>query len=166
MPFTPYHVGPHGCLALPLNRFLDIPVFIGANVIIDLEPLIVMTFNLDYPVHGYCHTLLIGGVLGLLWAFAAYPFRRALKAVMNVIRLPYSPSLAKMLISGATGACLHVLFDALLYNEMNPSWPLPGNPLYGHFSHKAVYTFCALCFVPTLLIYIALVVHNRKKTSP
>ena len=70
MPFTPYHFGPHATVALPLHRYLDVFVFIGANVVVDLEPLLVLTFHLNYPMHGYCHTLLIGGLLGLLWAAA------------------------------------------------------------------------------------------------
>jgi hypothetical protein len=56
MPFTPYHFGPHPCVALPLNRYIDIAVFIGANIMIELEPILVLTFKPNYPLQGYCHT--------------------------------------------------------------------------------------------------------------
>ena len=59
MPFTPYHFGPHATVALPLHRYLDVFVFVGANVVVDLEPLLVLTFHLNYPLHGYCHTLAV-----------------------------------------------------------------------------------------------------------
>ena len=45
MPFTPYHFGPHGCVGLVLKRYLDLPVFMLANVAVDLEPLAVMVFR-------------------------------------------------------------------------------------------------------------------------
>ena len=46
-------------VSLALYRRLDIPVFLGANVAIDIEPLLVMTHNLNYPLHAFCLTLLI-----------------------------------------------------------------------------------------------------------
>lgn len=52
MPFTPLHFGPHACVALPLRRRVDLPVFLLTNVVVDVEPLLVLTFNLNYPLHG------------------------------------------------------------------------------------------------------------------
>jgi hypothetical protein len=41
---------PHACVALPLRRWIDVPVFIGANVVIDIEPLLVRLFRLNIPL--------------------------------------------------------------------------------------------------------------------
>ena len=71
MPFTPYHFGPSGFVGLALRRWLDVPVFVLANVVVDLEPLVVVLFGLDYPLHGYVHTFLGGTVVALLWALLA-----------------------------------------------------------------------------------------------
>ncbi len=100
MPFTPSHFGPHATVALPLRKYTDFPVFIGANIIVDIEPLLVMTFNLNYPLHCYCHTFLIGGLLGLAWGVATYPFRGFIEKMMTVLSLPYSPSRWKMAVHG------------------------------------------------------------------
>ena len=154
MPFTPFHFGPHACVSLPFYRYLDIPIFLGANVAIDIEPLLVMTFNLDYPLHGYCHTLLIGGLVGLLFATAAYPLRRLIRRAMSLLRLPYAPTYTKMALSGVLGAWLHVLFDAPLYYDIRPFYPLQANPLYQVVSLSTVYTICAACSVPALLLYV------------
>ena len=154
MPFTPFHFGPHASVALPLHRYLDIPVFIGANVVIDFEPLLVMTFNLDYPLHGYCHTLLIGSLVGLVWAMSAYPLRHLFGKAMGFLRLPYAPTLAKMAVSGVLGVWLHVLFDAPIYYDIQPFYPIKANPFYGSLSIDSVYNICAACFVPALAIYI------------
>ena len=165
MPFTPFHFGPHACVSLPCHRYLDVPVFIGVNIAIDVEPLLVMTFNLNYPVHGYCHTLLIGGVVGVLFATAVYPLRRLLGKAMNMFRLPYAPSWGQMALSGVLGAWLHVLFDAPLYGDIRPFYPLQANPLYGVLSSGAVYRICAVCFVPALLLYVY-VAFIAKRTMP
>jgi hypothetical protein len=165
MPFTPYHFGPHACVALPLGRYIDVPVFIGANVIVDIEPLYVMLFKPDYPLHGYCHTFVIGGLLGVLWAGCAYPFRHLIGRAMSVVRLPYSPTFVKMAISGVLGIWMHVLFDAPLYSDIRPFFPLAANPLFGIVSMRAVYTTCELCFLPALLIY-ALLAFRRPRRTP
>jgi len=162
MPFTPFHFGPHACVALPLHRYIDIPVFIGANVIVDIEPLMVMSFNLDYPLHGYCHTLLIGGLLGLLWAVIAFPLKPMFVAIMGFVRFPYNTTFLKMAISGITGVCLHVLFDATIYKEMNPFFPSSGNPLYGVSSYDALSRICLICFMPALTMYGFIAARNRK----
>jgi len=65
---------PSACIALPLNRWIDLPVFLLANVAIDIEPLLVMTLNLSYPLHGYAHTLLGATLIGLGWGGIAYAF--------------------------------------------------------------------------------------------
>ena len=62
MPFTPFHFGPSATIAFPLRGKIDIPVFILANVAIGIEPLTVMILNLSYPLHGYAHSFLGGGL--------------------------------------------------------------------------------------------------------
>ena len=39
MPFTPYHFGPSGFAGLLFRRWVNVPVFIAANVLIDIEVL-------------------------------------------------------------------------------------------------------------------------------
>ena len=41
MPFTPYHFGPSGFFGLALKKWIDLPVFLLANVIIDVEVLLI-----------------------------------------------------------------------------------------------------------------------------
>lgn len=148
MPFTPFHFGPHATVALPLQKHIDILVFIGANFIVDVEPLLSMAFNLNYPLHGYCHTILIGGLLGLLWGAVAYPFRSLIGTAMAAIHLGYSTSFRKMAVSGMVGVWFHIAFDAPLYYEMKPFFPFEGNPFFGLLKMETVYAACALLFIP------------------
>lgn len=163
MPFTPFHFGPHACISLSLYHRLDIPVFIGANIAVDIEPLLVILFNFNYPLHGYCHTLLIGGFVGFLFATALYPLRNIFKKIMNLLGLPYAPSYKNMVFSGILGVWVHILFDAFLYTDIRPFFPFRFNPLYSGVSMEMLYNICAVSFVPALAIYIYVVFITRKK---
>jgi hypothetical protein len=154
MPFTPFHFGPHTCVALPLERYIDLPVFVRANVAVDIEPLTIWALKLNLPLHAYCHTFLIGGAVGLLWGAAAYPLRGYFAKFMAREHLRYSTGFLKMMISGMLGVWLHVIFDGSIYPEMKPFWPMQGNPLVGYVSEWAVYAFCAACFIPAGMIWM------------
>ena len=116
MPFTPYHFGPSGFISLALRKWIDVPVFILANVIVDIEVLFT-------GYHSYCHTLLIGAAVGAAWGIVAYPFRGIFKRLMNLIRLPYTTGFWKMLISGILGIWLHVLIDSSYHYDVKMFWP-------------------------------------------
>ena len=165
MPFTPFHFGPHAWAALPVQQYVDLPVFILANVVVDFEPLLIWTFRPDYPLHGYCHTFLVGGLLGAVWGAIAFPFRGQIGRAMAALRLSYSPGFWKMVLSGLLGVWLHVLFDAMLYPEMKPLWPLSVNPFLGILSMWAVYVICALCFIPALAMYRSMAAGKRGVTE-
>ncbi len=163
MPFTPYHFGPSALLALPLKKYIDIPVFILANVVVDLEPGAVMIFNLDYPLHGYLHTFLVAGLAGLLWGLAAYPMRPLFGWAMGLLRFDYKSTLVKMMLSGMLGCMFHVFIDSFLYKEMNPFWPITGNPLYAVLSYRTVLTICEVSIIIAVVLYLSLAVGKYRK---
>jgi len=119
MPFTPYHFGPSGFLGLVFRKYIDIPVFLLSNIIVDLE---VLYFD-RYPIHRYLHTLLIGGAIGAVWGLSAYPLRGIFKRLMGLSKLPYRTSLLKMTLSGILGVWLHVLIDGIYHFDVKPLWP-------------------------------------------
>ena len=162
MPFTPFHFGPSACVSLPMGRHLDVPVFILANVAIDLEPLSVTVFDLAYPYHGYCHTFVVGTLVGIAWALVAFSGRRLLTRLMAWLRLGYDTSLRKMLVSAVLGVWFHVLLDAPLYRDIRPFWPIAANPLYAVVSPRAVYGFCAVSFIPALALYTTCTIAFRR----
>lgn len=165
MPFTPFHVGPHATVALLLRKHLDIPAFVLANIAIDLEPLAVMVFKLEYPLHGYCHTFLIGGLVGLLWGCVAVKSSNLLTRLMNFFRLPYFPVAAKTMISAILGVWFHILFDAPIYHDIRPFFPSDSNPLLGLVTLPNMYGFCSVLFVPALVLFIFSIFKSKRHDS-
>lgn len=154
MPFTPYHFGPSGFLALAFKKHIDIPVFVLANVIVDLEPLTVILLGPDYPMHGFCHTFLLGSAVGLAWALIAYSGKSFFQRLMKLLHVPYQTNLRKILVSAILGIWFHVLLDGMLYGDIQPFWPLQANPLLDLLSRYTVYFICQILFVPAIALYI------------
>lgn len=133
MPFTPFHLGP-GSLGIFVRGILDLPTFIVASVIVDLEPLAVILFGLDYPMHGFFHTFVGGTLVALVLAGAAFLVLR--KVLIRMI-----------LLAALVGVWLHILLDAPLYTDMRPFWPIEANPLYGIVSPTIIYSLCGVAFL-------------------
>jgi len=151
MPFTPFHFGPCAAIGLPLQRHVDLPMLLLANVAVDLEPLLVLSGVVrDYPVHGYCHSLLVGTGVGLLLALACYPLRGLFRVFHQRLRIHYAPTLPRMMLWAVLGVWFHVLLDAPLYGDIRPFWPSQANPLYSLVDPDLMYDLCAVSFLPAL----------------
>jgi hypothetical protein len=162
MPFTPFHFGPSATVGIPLNKNIDVFVFILANAVIDIEPLIVMIYKLNYPLHGYAHTFIGATILGAIWGITAWIFHVPIKwIVQDVLKFPFTPSKSKMVSSGILGACFHVLLDSPLYSDIEPFYPLLANPMYGLIDHFAMYTLCTFFFIPAVILYMYQIKRNK-----
>ncbi len=172
MPITPYHFGPSGFLGLLFRKWIDVPVFILANVIVDVEVLVLGLTGIGAPYHRYCHTLLIGGLVGALWGAAAYPLRPAFKAAMQALRVPYNAGRLKMIISGVLGVWLHVLIDGSYHPDVKVFWPSQTTALWtavtSRISNEQLRTICLLFFIAAIVPYAMGVASYRKqnKTRP
>jgi membrane-bound metal-dependent hydrolase YbcI (DUF457 family) len=159
VPFTPYHFGPSGFVGLALRRWVDLPVFVLANVIVDIEVLI---FH-SWPIHRYAHTLLLGTAVGAVWGMAAYPLRNIFRLIMEVFRLPYKPGFWKMVFSGVLGVWLHVVIDAVYHYDVQVFWPSKRNPMYGLLERQTVLLLCIISFLPAIALYVIAILSQRRK---
>ena len=166
MAFTPYHFGPSGFIGLVFGKWIDLPVFVLANVIVDVEVLVIGILGLEWPAHRYCHTLLIGAIVGALWGVAAYPMRHFFKKMMTVFYIPYKTSLFQMIISGILGVWLHVLIDGIYHSDVRILWPHKTTWLRQmikqHISKEQIETICMLFFIATFVVYILAVTVFRR----
>jgi len=169
MPFTPLHLGPALAVGLPLRRYLHAPTYLVCNLIVDLEGFLVLGLGLNYPLHGYLHTLLFASIIGGLAGFAMFKLEKPMQPLYRKLQLETNRNLGlkSFLLAGVSGACLHVLFDALLYSEMTPFFPVPVNPLLDlHVSTLEVYWACFWLGIFGAGYYIALLAYaTYRKTQ-
>ena len=168
MPFTPYHFGPSVFAGLVFRKWLDVPVFLLANVIIDLEVVVVSKLGLGWPYHRYGHTLLIGAAVGIIWGLLAYPLKGLFKKIMNLLCVPYKTGLLKMMVSGILGIWLHVSIDAIYHGDVRVFWPAKSLPLWNILSQSQVRLACLICFALAIAAYGFAVrtFIKRKKLKP
>ncbi len=153
MPLTPFHLGPALLFGLVLFRFVNLPAFLAANVVVDLEPLFVLLFGLDYPLHGFFHSFLGGSVVALVLFFVMVKVNVPIQEVMGYFGLRQDGSVRSIGIACFFGVYFHILLDCFLYTDIMPFYPLDANPVYGWFSGSEVYMFCIMSFVLGGLIY-------------
>jgi membrane-bound metal-dependent hydrolase YbcI (DUF457 family) len=164
MPFTPYHFGPSGFIGLTFRKWIDLPVFVLVNVIVDLEVLVINILGFGWPFHRYFHTLLIGAAAGILWALAAWPLRNIFKMIMQILRIPYKPNLWKMLVSGVLGMWLHVVIDSIYHWDVHVFWPDKGRPLYRLITRQQLEALCLAFFIAAIVLWgLTAILYSKRK---
>lgn len=161
MPYTPYHFGPSGFLGLVCRKYIDLPVFLLANVVVDLEVL----YWGHWPVHRYVHTLLLGAAVGIIWGLVAYSLRNTFAKLMQIIRLPYKTSLLKMIVSGILGIWLHIVIDAPYNWDIHLFWPSKITPLHGLISKSNMQIVCIGFWAAAIVVYIVTARNYRKEQT-
>lgn len=162
MPFTPYHFGPAGFIGLVFRKYIDLPLFVLVNVVIDLE---VLFSTGRFPHRGwYFHTLLGSAVVGAVFGLALYPLRGIFQWLMNLLRLSYKPTLLKFIISGSLGACFHVFIDAIYHWDVQLLWPNQNaRPLWNIISQPQVKIICLAFWAAAIILYIILLFKSLRK---
>ena len=131
MPLTPLHLA----VGLPARRHISLPAFIVVNILIDIEPGLIMFFGMDslgYSLHQGVHTL--GGVT--LMALVTLP-----------AGFPYKGNFHMWVKGAFLGAYSHLFLDSLVHWDVEPFAPLlTGNPLYLDAYH-AVSALCAAILI-------------------
>jgi len=133
MPFTPLHLGPAAVFGYLIRRKIHWPTFIVANVLVDVEPLLVLIGVLmveGYPLHGYLHTFLASLVTGSALGYVMFRLDRFLRSFFERLHLVEGDvGLRGYILGGVLGWSLHVLLDSPLYTDIRPLYPLQLNPL-------------------------------------
>lgn len=163
MPFTPYHFGPSAFVGLIFRKWLDFPVFVLANIVVDIEVLVIRLLGLGWPFHRYIHTLLLGAIAGVVWGTAAYPLRHLFTKIMRILRIPYQTGFWKMVISGVLGVWLHVVIDAIYHWDVRIFWPSKTRPLYELISRGHIKPVCVVFFFAALVLYVLI---SRRSRGP
>jgi len=163
VPFTPFHLGPALCLAIPLRRYIHAPTFILASLVLDIEPLLVLIFGLNYPLHGYFHTLIAAIGVGFVFGLAMFCLESIMHPLYRTLLLvPETPfSRRQFLLAAVLGTILHVLFDSPLYSDIKPFFPSTLNPLYGLAYSLEIYILCILMGILGIIFYFLLILSKQ-----
>lgn len=130
MPFTTYHLASGLLLGYILRRKLNwLTLLIVTAFIADIEPIYIILTHGGNP-HGLSHTITASIILGPLTGLILYFFRESIHRLSITFYLYDTESIESYIFGGLTGWLLHVALDAPFYYEMNPLWPLHGNPFY------------------------------------
>jgi len=156
MPFTPYHLGPGLFVGFLLLSFIDFPTFLVASVIVDVEPFLVLTLNLNYPLHGFFHSFLGGTLLALPLALLMYRIRDKFSPLLSFFKLEQKVSFKRVLAAALSGIYIHILLDSRGYTDIQPFYPSNYNPLLttGIFAGLDAYIFCIWSFYGAAIIYV------------
>lgn len=169
MPFTPYHFGPGFLFGFIFFWTLDLFTFLIASVIVDLEPLIVIFFNLNYPLHGFFHSFLGGSLIALPLGLLMYKIKPYFNPILEVFKLGQEIKLYKVLLAAFTGIYLHIFLDSFLYTDIQPFFPLQINPMYNLVSSNGIHNLCEWFFLMAILLYIGflgyLLIRNYVKSE-
>lgn len=136
MPMTPLHLA----AALPIRKHISMKAFIAVNVLIDIEPISIVLFNLPADfLHGGFHTMAGAFLLALATCGSGVLFGGDLK---------------RWVTGSAFGAASHILMDALVHRDVSPFWPLTeANPLFLD-AHLEVSILCAAVLCYYLVLWI------------
>jgi len=164
MPFTPFHLGPALFFGLLLFRYFDFPTFLVANVIVDLEPFLVLVLGLRYPFLGFFHSFLGGTVAAVALALVSLRIRGPAQRVMVSLGLEQRTTKLSAFSASLGGVYLHILLDSLLYSDIRPFYPLEINPFFeGSTPPTAlVYQMCVVFFALGLGLYALRAIRRAK----
>ncbi|MBS7647731.1 MAG: hydrolase [Candidatus Bathyarchaeia archaeon] len=142
---------------MPSRKYIHAPTFILANVIVDLEPFLAFFFRLRYPLHGHMHTFILALPMSMAFGGTMYFLEKFPQPLYKVLLLENTAICLKSFVAaGILGWMLHVFFDAPLYSDIKPFYPMTANPLYNPDLTLVVYNLCIWLGALGTIYYIAL----------
>lgn len=160
MPFTPFHLGPGALFKAVGGRHFSFMVFGGAQVMMDIEPLIGLIRN-SPVLHGYTHTVAGALLIGIAAGVIGRPVSSLVLHWLSIAhyRFTWRASFAGALL----GTFSHVLLDALMHADITPWWPLAtGNGLLRIISSDTLHLLCmGIGGVSGAVIALRALVHGK-----
>ena len=154
MPFTPFHMGPGLLFKALLQGSFSMMVFGWTQVIMDIQPLIVMLTDSGH-LHGFSHTFVGATLIGITCALTGkYAAEFGLRLLCETCYLAISWPVAS--VSAFIGSTSHVLLDAVMHDDLAPFAPFTlSNPFLGWLSIDALHLFCLYSGLLGVVLYFA-----------
>nr|BDD44356.1 hypothetical protein 8 [bacterium] len=161
MPFTPFHFGPNLWIGILFINFINVGAFFLSNIIIDIEPLIVMLFNLDYPLHGYMHCYLAVTIVAFPCAYIYKKCLKPINIILKIFKFAQESSFKSIYFSFLSGFYFHIFLDSILYKDITPFFPFQFKPMFATVGSTTIYLFCMASFFVAAFFYLALGRKNK-----
>ena len=172
MPITPLHLGPGLFFGMILVKYINLFAFLFGSIVLDIEPLSVVLYNINYayrsyPHHGFIHTILGAFLVSLLLALLLKEFQQKIKKLLskfpslNLAQIWKEGSgFLKIFLSVFLGTLTHLIFDSFMHYDVFPFWPSKFNPLLKLLSNQQIYF---ACIMSGILGIVLLVLHLKRK---
>ncbi|MFB6294233.1 MAG: hypothetical protein ABEI97_00590 [Candidatus Nanohaloarchaea archaeon] len=154
MPFTVFHLGPAVLFGLLLYRYLDLPTFVAANVVVDLRAAVIFVGLWEGQIHGPMQTFLGATLTAVVLAAAVHWFYPWIQQVMRQVGLEQVRQRRRILAAAVAGTWLHVVMDAMLWPDMQPFAPSMWNPFLGVVAVDTMYAFTIAAGVLAVPVYL------------
>ncbi|MEJ2702467.1 MAG: hypothetical protein P8Z79_08500 [Sedimentisphaerales bacterium] len=166
MPFTPFHMGPGIAVKALLRGSFSLMVFGWAQIVIDIQPLIVMILG-GAHLHGFTHTY-VGATL--LAIFAGFTGKYLGEIGLFILGLdhhrPVKIAWWVAFLSAFAGTYSHVAIDSIVHKDMHPLYPFTeSNALLGILSASAVYQLCIYSGLVGAILYYSTSWYQRKRNK-
>ncbi|WP_266082883.1 hypothetical protein [Haladaptatus caseinilyticus] len=154
MPLTPYHLGIGLFLGLALFRWLDFPMLCIATMIVDIRSIAIYFGPFTGNLHGPLHTVFGGTLLAGVLATGMYRTKPLWNRLGAPFGLAQKRSLSRIVAASLIGVYSHLILDAIMHTDMQPLYPLSGNPLLGIMHLSDVYIICVAGFLFGGIFYL------------
>jgi len=149
MPLTPFHLGPGLFFGMTTFRFFNLIAFLIGSILLDIEPALVVLYNLNYPYlsyphHGILHSFLGGIVTALLIALILNNYKKKIRNYLNTFNLSQKSSFLSIFLGGLLGHWIHIIFDSFMHYDVFPFWPSHFNPFLNLISVPQNYFLCSI----------------------
>jgi len=154
MPVTPLHIGVPGLISYYFPKRIDIISAIIGSIIIDIDFFILIIFGT--PIHGIFHTFFGATILSIFLIIIIKLSGKLTIKLKNWFKWEIESDLISISLGAFIGTYSHIILDSLIYNDMNPFYPITGNPLFLENGQPTIFYLVYSAAIITTLLFLIL----------
>jgi membrane-bound metal-dependent hydrolase YbcI (DUF457 family) len=157
MPFTPFHMGPGIVVKALLQSSFSLVVFGWAQIVMDVQPLIVMISGEGY-LHGFSHTY-IGATLLAIFSALSGKYLSEVGLCLFGFNKQWQVKISWWVsfLSAFIGTFTHVFLDSIMHADVEPFFPLTtSNVFLGLISVESIHKVCLYSALVGGILYFAI----------
>ena len=166
MPFTPFHMGIGIFTKAILQSSFSLMVFGWAQIVMDLQPLLVMITGHGH-LHGFSHTYLGASLIAILSALSGKYLSEFGLRLLGISKRENPIKIAwwVVFLSAFIGTFSHVFLDSIMHADVQPYYPVSlYNSLWGIISVSMLHKICIYSgLIGTAIYYLVLYRQKVKK---